>query len=232
MQTNPQTRMKIIVCRHCQKAFEWPILTGRPRQYCSTLCRRNANKAISAERYDKEKRVWHFLDCETCEKHVKTVFKHQRFCSQKCRLRHNQKKKVERYWASRPKIKKWICGWCNEEMWWPTDYNGACAYHDHCRKEAKKAENRKKYAKRRGAQISGEKFSHETIAARDNYICYLCGDEVDMTISRLDNRGATLDHVIPISRGGVDSLENVKLTHRVCNMRKSNRLLEEVLLDA
>jgi hypothetical protein len=232
MQTESQRQLKTIFCRHCETVFEWPILPGRPRLYCSTSCRRNADKLLAAEKYDKERRVWYFLDCGTCNKPVKTVFKHQRFCSQKCRQQHYSKKAVERYWASRPERKKWVCGWCNEELWWPTQYNGSCAYHDDCRKQAKQAENRKKNAKRGGARLSGEKFSHEDVAARDNYVCYLCGDRVDMTISRLDNFGANLDHVIPISRGGVDSFDNVKLTHRICNIKKSNKLLEEVLSNA
>ncbi len=57
-------------------------------------------------------------------------------------------------------------------------------------------------------------------------ICYLCGRE--MTLVRANkinvpNEFATFDHVIPRSDGGTDSVANIRLAHRICNLRKRSK---------
>ena len=47
--------------------------------------------------------------------------------------------------------------------------------------------------------------------------CYWC--ECDLSIE-----GSTLDHLIPKSRGGSNSLENLRLTCRSCNQSRGNSL--------
>ena len=37
----------------------------------------------------------------------------------------------------------------------------------------------------------------------------------------------TFDHIIPMSRGGVDELENLQLVHLHCNHAKADMLPEE-----
>lgn len=58
--------------------------------------------------------------------------------------------------------------------------------------------------------------------------CSLCGKEIDMKASRLAGRGEweyglNIDHVIPISKGGPDTIENVRPSHVLCNIRKGAR---------
>lgn len=47
--------------------------------------------------------------------------------------------------------------------------------------------------------------------------CYLCGSPIDL-------RDWHADHVIPISRGGFDILENLRPTHPSCNCSKNARV--------
>lgn len=56
--------------------------------------------------------------------------------------------------------------------------------------------------------------------ARDGNICYLCEQE-------LNYKTVTLDHVIPLSKGGKDMMSNYKLVHEFCNIQKGNMLLED-----
>ena len=59
-------------------------------------------------------------------------------------------------------------------------------------------------------------LSRRAVFARDDHSCQYC------------NRPAeNLDHVIPRSRGGEHSWENVVAACRPCNSRKENRLLHE-----
>jgi 5-methylcytosine-specific restriction endonuclease McrA len=61
--------------------------------------------------------------------------------------------------------------------------------------------------------------------ARDGYKCMYCG----RTQYELRPREAlTRDHVIPISRGGLNVWTNVVTACSPCNTRKSNHLLQEI----
>ena len=56
-------------------------------------------------------------------------------------------------------------------------------------------------------------------------MCYLCEEEIDLTLPRKIGvpgwgYGLHLDHVIPLSKGGKDCLENVAPTHALCNLIK------------
>jgi 5-methylcytosine-specific restriction endonuclease McrA len=63
------------------------------------------------------------------------------------------------------------------------------------------------------------KISRRALFARDGWRCVYCGS----TGGRL-----TLDHVVPRSRGGDSVWENVVTSCAPCNLRKGNRMLEEV----
>jgi len=55
----------------------------------------------------------------------------------------------------------------------------------------------------------------------DKGVCGICVRAVPFS-------EASVDHVIPISRGGQHSWDNVRLTHIRCNMRKGSRLDSEL----
>lgn len=65
------------------------------------------------------------------------------------------------------------------------------------------------------------KVSYLSILARDGYWYYLC--EKDVMPEEV-----SYDHVIPLSRGGTHTENNIRITHLSCNLSKNNRLLEEL----
>ena len=64
-------------------------------------------------------------------------------------------------------------------------------------------------------------------------ICYLCGKECDFNDKVITEEGYTIvgktypsiEHVIPISKGGMHSWDNVKLAHHYCNALKSDKYI-------
>ena len=55
--------------------------------------------------------------------------------------------------------------------------------------------------------------------------CNICGLAIDFNATRQVGKkgwqmGLHIDHLIPIARGGADTLENVRPTHGLCNLRK------------
>jgi 5-methylcytosine-specific restriction endonuclease McrA len=67
------------------------------------------------------------------------------------------------------------------------------------------------------------RFSRVNIYARDGHRCQYCG--VKCTISEL-----TYDHVVPRSRGGATSWDNIVSCCYACNARKANRTPAEAKL--
>jgi 5-methylcytosine-specific restriction endonuclease McrA len=68
------------------------------------------------------------------------------------------------------------------------------------------------------------------LAQRDKNICHICGQKVDMNADNNDASYGSIDHVIPISKGGTHTWNNIKLAHRGCNTMKSNKMVK-VLAD-
>lgn len=56
-----------------------------------------------------------------------------------------------------------------------------------------------------------------SIYERDGWVCQLCGDPVDPDAAPRTRGYASLDHVIPRSRGGSDEASNLRLAHMGCN---------------
>lgn len=60
----------------------------------------------------------------------------------------------------------------------------------------------------------------DEIYLRDNFICQYCG-------GKFDADELTVDHLVPLSRGGLDEMVNYVTCCRQCNQRKSDTPLEE-----
>jgi 5-methylcytosine-specific restriction endonuclease McrA len=59
-------------------------------------------------------------------------------------------------------------------------------------------------------------------------LCYLCGDEIDLVAPRRTGvpgweLGLHIEHVVPITAGGPDTLDNVRPSHGKCNLKKGKR---------
>lgn len=58
--------------------------------------------------------------------------------------------------------------------------------------------------------------------------CALCHHPVDTTLKTPHPMSPEVDEIIPVSRGGSPyERSNVQLTHRICNQRKSNKIVGE-----
>ena len=61
-------------------------------------------------------------------------------------------------------------------------------------------------------------LSRRNVLHRDNYTCQYCGER---------RHDLTIDHVVPRSKGGTDSWENVVAACLKCNVRKGDRTPRE-----
>ena len=59
---------------------------------------------------------------------------------------------------------------------------------------------------------------------RTQTVCGICGRPVDFSLKYPHPLSATIDHIIPVSKGGHPSdIENMQLAHFSCNRQKSDK---------
>lgn len=95
-------------------------------------------------------------------------------------------------------------------------------------KSLQNADNKYRYSMKRNAAKFNvpfdESITRREVFARGNGVCYICGQ-----LTHYENSDeyspllATVDHLVPWTRGGQHSWENVKLSCLRCNIVKGNR---------
>lgn len=88
--------------------------------------------------------------------------------------------------------------------------------------EKRRAADQRRRARKRNARV--ETFTRADLAERDGWHCQLCDEPIDPDIAWPDPLSPSVDHVIPLARGGEHSLANTQLAHLVCNTRKGDKL--------
>lgn len=77
----------------------------------------------------------------------------------------------------------------------------------------------------RHAGRKGYGASAVELAQRDGTDCSLCGEAVDMSLTRAESiMCPSVDHIVPYSLGGSNDAENLALAHLKCNQMKLNRV--------
>lgn len=79
----------------------------------------------------------------------------------------------------------------------------------------------RKFGIRAGKIVAAEVY------ARDNYVCWICEQDVDMGLKFPNKMSKSLDHVIPLSNGGWHAMGNVALAHLGCNNSKRSSILDK-----
>lgn len=82
--------------------------------------------------------------------------------------------------------------------------------------------NARHRARKKNAAV--ENVRSLVVFERDTWVCQLCFLPVDKTLRKLDLMSKSLDHIVPLSKGGEHSYANTQLAHLRCNMKKSDSL--------
>lgn len=79
---------------------------------------------------------------------------------------------------------------------------------------------------RTGAHRQALARNRKQILATQN-TCGICGRPVDLSLRQGDPMAPTVDHIIPVAKGGhPSSLDNLQLAHWTCNRQKSDKLFK------
>lgn len=67
-------------------------------------------------------------------------------------------------------------------------------------------------------------FDRDAVFERDTWTCGICREPVAKDASPFDPLSATVDHIVPLSRGGEHTLANAQCAHLRCNSIKRDAL--------
>lgn len=212
----------MLKCAYCGCEFLKATDRGRPPKYCSPECRMEADKANKRTQYvGKRENVCKF--CGTKLPKYKT-----RFCCNDCKDKWHriQKGVVQSY---EPIEKVCIC--CGKTFYTYKQSVNSCSAE--CVKAHRKERKNEKAKNRRYKLITVDKdITLKGVALRDNQECQLCGGVVDWNDYEIINGNMkcgsnypSIDHIVPISLGGMHSWGNVQLAHMICNSRKGNKMI-------
>jgi 5-methylcytosine-specific restriction endonuclease McrA len=79
-----------------------------------------------------------------------------------------------------------------------------------------------KRARKAGCQVI-DRVERDAVLMRDGYACYLCGIDTSIATSPFDPGSATVDHVVPLSKGGEHTMANVRCACLGCNSSKRDQ---------
>lgn len=81
-------------------------------------------------------------------------------------------------------------------------------------------QDKRDYKHRRKARLRGagavDVFAKREIYERDGWLCGICGEHVA-------EADASVDHIVPVSKGGAHTRDNVRTSHIACNRKRGNR---------
>lgn len=118
-----------------------------------------------------------------------------------------------------------VCVVCNS-IFVGKNKRQCCCSPECTRRHSNKTSSRRKDARVKGKVVDRD-ITLDKLYARDYGICHICGGLCDWNDIEMKGEWTiagdaypSIDHVIPLARGGVHSWENVKLAHRICNSHK------------
>lgn len=207
----------IWTCKRCGKEFHAP----KDR---STFCSRECAFAYKAENKKPEECAVYFKRCDICD----TPFtdrhrtKHSH-CSPGCSAEY-----VRRY-SKQYSVKKQsherVCSVCGRSFIKSYGHKGVRSFcSEECRRSQAAVVRRKckttRRARKRRAFV--EPIDLHVLFERDRGRCRICGRKLNLLRRAPDMRAATIDHITPLSLGGLHEYKNVQLSCFICNSRKSN----------
>lgn len=135
--------------------------------------------------------------------------------------------KKQQPWSER-KPKRHVCSRCDCEFFAKYVNRVYCADCWAAVQEERKADprrNQRKMSERR-ARLAGafvEDVDPATLFERDGWRCHICGKKCRQDVDGFHPLAPTIDHLVPLARGGEHSYRNTACAHRTCNVSKGAR---------
>lgn len=220
------------ICKGCGETFSRWSNSKDKCEYCSRKCAYEhfhdwAKVGLGEPRPPKSCKVY-FVHCVICNKlFTKHIKSKQPTCSNECRLQY-ARDWFHKNWKSvretNPFVVK-ICRECGElfRINYRANRTSFCSF-----KCARKSGKRVRRAHEKNQFVCH--VAMNDIYLRDGGKCQICGKRVDRKLIPPNMMSATLDHIIPLSKGGLHEPNNIQLAHFICNSKKSDQMIGQMRL--
>lgn len=233
---NPNPKPFQKVCCVCGKQYE---SFREASVTCSSECAKQNDLVQKRKKYHK------FLKCcAICGKGFVTGHDSQMTCGDDlCKLEYKQqahRRRNEKALRIKPQgkihtIVEKECKYCGT-LFQCFDYDASVCCSAECKKRREYRKRDKRIPKE---QIIDTDITLLRLFKRDHGVCWICGVLCNWEDKGTTDRGGirygktypSQDHVVPVSRGGLHSWDNVRLAHWQCNADKSDSLFPYVPLD-
>lgn len=191
-----------IRCKKCGALLRRSMITIRKREAACNNCK-SINKAEQEKRRREEKEA---KEQAKQDRHNEIV-------------KRDAIKRAQR--EEKRNARKHACPICGRE----TTNKFCCSVECSNKRHDRIKENRRR-TKQPGTLIDKD-ITIQALYERDKGTCYICGGLCDWNDKKekdgsviCGNEYPSIDHVKPLSCGGLHSWDNVRLAHRICNSRK------------
>lgn len=208
-------------CAVCGEKFV-PFSTRN--RYCSPACR-----SVEYGWKTEPTRIYN-RTCQNCQNAYTTRYSRKRTCSEECRVQLGNRRKRGVYFDEGAEGRCFVyfrkCQDCGTDICTRHPGQGFCA---ECVRARRSWHDAKKNHKRRGA--GPMKVSRKRLLELRGNRCHICGKVIDLKLSGMHPMGFTIDHLLPVSRGGTNDISNLHVAHRRCNTARGNRGHAQLILD-
>ena len=208
-EASPPKSDVIIVCEWCGKSHTVPSRTAHQARFCSDDCR------------------YTFRSRETLG-HL-PIEEHNAM-RRKQKLIRQKRLEIER--LNRMVTRE--CNWCGN-VFETTDTRQVTCSNQCSRKRTNRIKWERRQARLNEHNTVDKDITLPVLYKRDGGICHICNEPCNYDDKQITSEGhfiagksyPSIDHVIPIAKGGKHSWDNVKLAHHRCNALKSDSLIDD-----
>lgn len=153
----------------------------------------------------------------------------EQYCSDECRKARNSAKGREQYAQRRGSLAQAVCKCCGVTFE-PQRGNGAMFCSRRCAKRYGNREKSRTFNGRGRAALREhygdewrkhyERINQAKVHERDGYVCGICGGAIDRYEKSPVPTSPSVDHIVPLSKGGDHTYSNVRSAHFWCNSKR------------
>lgn len=221
-----------VCCLRCGTEFTY-ARAGRSRKYCSRSCSRA---------HTRGPRTVYPMVCTRCNQAFNgRLDQPSKFCSYACMNSHARARKAPAIYTGPPfappvrsvrTTNRLTSGRCAVCTAWFVSLHSDTTCSPECRKQRRADRWHDKGHRRRARKYNGhaEPVNRKTVFERDGYRCHLCRKLTNPAKPVPHPRAPTIDHIVPLAKGGTHQPTNCRTACFSCNTAKGDRGGGEQLL--
>lgn len=169
------------------------------------------------------------IQCQFCNERKKAIKQKEAEELKRQKQEQKEKEKEMKFWKrSFKQATLSFCPVCNSVFLGKNKY---CS--PQCARKVSNSKGKDKRIRKIQDRLIDNNITLDALFIRDKGKCWLCGEKCDFDDYSKDANGnfivgknyPSIDHVYPLSKGGMHSWNNVRLAHHYCNTIKGNRVV-------